>query len=437
MSASGLEAKPRGAVFRNLGWQAFSNLGVAAIGGAYILYIGRSLGVVRFGLYVLVTAIATVGFAATDLRAHEGIVKFLSNWEARSTEAAVSLRTLAVVDSFWRLGIAIALAAASPLLAALLLHGQGGAGLVLVAVTGTFLAKLGNNAATGVLRVFGRFDWQATVLLSSWVIKLLATVALVTLHGAAVLPILLISFACDIAANALLIGSALRGLKRTTLWQPLRAPQRGGVAADIRHFLSSGLGISLADSFVRELDTAVVGWSMPLHVVGLYRMAKNIVTLVWRGLDPVSVVLMPEFAHLVAVGDYARIARIGRHATVIVFCIALLALLGGAVVLPYLVPLILGPEFLGAVHATLIMLTGLLIGAPLIWYYALWVAAGELHMYLRANVVSALVVGTLFLTLTPRFGLNGAAIAFGGALSLPFVASCALWHLRGARRVMK
>ena len=58
-------------------------------------------------------------------------------------------------------------------------------------------------------------------------------------------------------------------------------------------------------------------------------------------------------------------------------------------------------------------------------------------MYLRANVVSALVVGTLFLTLTPRFGLNGAAIAFGGALSLPFVASCALWHLRGARRVMK
>ena len=430
--ASGIAHRSR--IRRQLGWQAVSNLGVAGIGGVYLIYLGRALGLREFGLYALITAITTFAFTCTDPRAHEAIVKFVSQWRDEPGQARHSLFVLFVADCAGRLSIWILLLVGAPIIEQLLLHGSA-AGLLLIGATGTFASKLGNNAAIGVLRVFGKFDWQASLLISSWSVKLVVTLIAMTFIGPSVVAVLLIAYACDIAANVIAIAKAVRELKSAGLWATLRPRDRALHAhPQIKRFLLSGVGISLADSFVRELDTTVVGWSMPLETVGLYRMAKNMVLLVWRGLDPVCVVLMPEFAKLAAAGDYREITRIGMRATRLVFLVALIALLACVTLLPVAVPVVLGQQFSGIVPATTIMLVGLLIGAPLIWNYARWVAAGRLGVQLFANVLAGTLAGALFVILTPRFGLNGASVGFAVAISMPFVLSHALWRLH-ARRI--
>ena len=428
MSVDAQSAPRRGRIRHHLGWQVASNLGVAAIGGVYLIYLGRALGLEKFGLYALITAISTFAFNSADPRTHEAIVKFTANWALHPAAAGRSLSVLFIADCFARVGVCLLLAVAAPLLASALLHGSA-AGLLLVAIIGTFLSKLGNNPAIGVLRVFGRFEWQARLLLSSWIIKLVATIAAIA-SGGGILAVLLIAYSCDTGANFLAIARATQELRTAGLWTWLRSGGReSGLNPEIKRFLQNGVGVSLADSFIRELDTTVVGWSMPLEAVGVYRMAKNVVLLVWRGLDPVCVVLMPEFARLAAAGNYSAIIRIGTRATGVVLIVALAAFVGCWALLPFVVPIVLGPQFAGVTSATVIMLVGLVVGAPLTWNYALWVAAGKLGMQLRANVLAGLCAGVLFVILTPRYGVHGASGAFAVAISLPFVLSFVLWQV--------
>lgn len=432
MSADAPSAPRRGRIRHHLGWQVASNLGVAAIGGVYLIYLGRALGLEEFGLYALVTAIAIFAFNSTDPRTHEGIVKFTAHWTLHPAAAGRALSALFIADCFARVGVCLLLAVTAPLVASVLLPGSS-AGLLLVAIIGTFLAKLGNNPAIGVLRVFGRFEWQAHLLLSSWIIKLLATLVAIA-SGGGILAVLLIAYTCDTAANFLAIARAAQELRTAGLWTWLRSGGRESrLNPEIKRFLQNGVGVSLADSFIRELDTTVVGWSMPLEAVGIYRMAKNVVLLVWRGLDPVCVVLMPEFARLAAAGNYSAIIRIGTKATGVVLIVALVALVACWALLPFVIPIVLGPQFAGVTSATVIMLAGLVVGAPLMWNYALWVAAGRLGMQLLANVLAGLSAGALFVILTPRYGVHGASTAFAVAISMPFVLSFVLWQVYSRR----
>jgi O-antigen/teichoic acid export membrane protein len=310
------------------------------------------------------------------------------------------------------------------------LHHGGWNRLLLVAYTGVLLSKFGNNTAMGTLRAFGLFDWHATLLLSSWATKLVVTVTIFLSGGLDVLTVLLVSYACDAIANAIAVTRAVHELRARHLLTPLPPTHAPGLLTAIRRFLLSGTGISLSDSLMRELDTTIVAWYLPLEAVGVYRMSKNILMLAYRGLDPVCTVLMPEFARLAGSGNYKQIMQIGFRATRILLFVTLAVLIGGALVLPYVVPMILGPQFAEVSKVTVIMLVGLVIGGPLIWSYALWVAAGRMGMQLLANVLGALCAGTLFVILTPRLAVTGAGMAFAVTVSLPVVLSFSFWQLR-------
>jgi O-antigen/teichoic acid export membrane protein len=428
-------AIPRGSpsLFGQFRWQTASNLGAAALGAIYLVYLGRELGAGNFGLFALATGVATFAFSATDLRSQETMVRYLAVFAGRPDQRAACVRFLLLVDASSRVIVWLLLLAVSPLVTKFLIKSDDGLATIVLAATAAMLAKIGNGPAVGVLRAFRRFDWHATNLLSTWIAKLSVTWLALQTVGTSVLVVLSAALVCDLAGNLATIWRAARELGRS---QIVILGSSSGLASrgvEIGKFLAASAGMSLSDSFVRELDTTVVAWYLALPDVGVYRMAKNIVLMLWRAVDPVYIVLMPEFARQLADGRGRETARLAARTTIFVFGALLIVLTAMFFFLPTVLLTVLGASFRGAPQAADLMAIGLLFGAPLIWTHALSVGAGKVHIQLCANLLGAVLAATTFMLLTPRSGLNGAAVGFAVALGTPFVISALIWTPRIVR----
>jgi O-antigen/teichoic acid export membrane protein len=424
-----------GRLRRNLSWQTIANLGAAGLGALYLIWLGRTLGAERFGLFALANGVAAFVFLITDLRLQEAQVRFLALFAGDPLKRSACVRLLFLCDGVVRTAGCLVLLALSHVIATWLARDASAAPIIAVAAVAAYAAKLGNSPAVGVLRAAQRFDLHATVLLATWAFKLLATVVALQFVEVDVFNVLAVGLVCDLAGNLVLLAAATRELAKMP--RPERRPTFAALrssAREIRHFLASAAGISASDSLVRELDTTVVAWFLSLSDVGIYRMAKNIVALLWRAVDPVYVVLMPEFASHLASGEEARAGALARRATRVVFLIAAAGYLLGLLTLPFVVPLLIGHSFDGTVRAALIMLLGVVIGAPFIWTHAFSVAAGKLHVQLVANIMGATLAASCFVALTPALGTAGAATGFAVALATPFVISAFFWRRSWLRR---
>ncbi|MEZ5566180.1 MAG: hypothetical protein R3F24_12005 [Gammaproteobacteria bacterium] len=109
--------------------------------------------------------------------------------------------------------------------------------------------------------------------------------------------------------------------------------------------MASSYSISLVDSVVRDLDTTIVGWFLPLSAVAVYRMAKNFALMVWKAGDPVFFVVMPELARMAQANDMAVIRAFVVGLSKILLVGAALLLLIASVVVPIITTRFLGPEF--------------------------------------------------------------------------------------------
>jgi O-antigen/teichoic acid export membrane protein len=420
-------------LFGQFRWQTASNLGAAALGAVYLVYLGRELGAGNFGLFALATGVATFAFSATDLRSQESMVRYLAVFAGRPDERAACVRFLLLVDASSRVIVWLLLLAVSPLVTKFLIKSHDALATIVLAATAAMLAKIGNGPAVGVLRAFRRFDWHATNLLSTWIAKLSVTWLALQIVGTSVLVVLSAALVCDLAGNLAIIWRAARELARSQIVILGTSSRRVSRRVEIGKFLAASAGMSVSDSFVRELDTTIVAWYLPLPDVGVYRMAKNIVLMVWRAVDPVYIVLMPEFARQLADGRGGETARLAARTTIFVFAASLIVLTAMFFVLPTVLLTVLGASFRAAPEAADLMAIGLLCGAPLIWTHALSVGAGKVHIQLCANLLGAVLAGTTFVLLTPRFGLNGAAVGFAVALGAPFVISALIWTPRIVR----
>src|SRR6266513_830447 len=314
-------------LFGQLRWQTASNLGAAALGGIYLVYLGRKLGAREFGLFALVTGVASFAFSATDLRSQEAMVRYLAVFAEKPVERAACVRLLLFVDAASRVIVWLLLLAVSPLVAKFLIKSHDAFATIVVAATAAMLAKIGRAARE-------------------------LTDAQIAVRGA-------------VAATA----------------------QSG--AGEVGRFLTVSAAMSLSDSFVRELDTTVVAWYLPLPDVGAYRMAKNIVLMLWRAVDPVYVVLMPEFARQLAGGRRHDTVRLATRTTMLVFAGSIVVRFYMFFILPTAVSAILGVSFSAVPQTANLMALGLLLGAPLIWTHALSVGAGKVHVQLCANLLGA------------------------------------------------
>lgn len=396
-------------LLKNTSYLAVSK-GVAAVGGLITLaFAGRSLGVVAFGLLILVHSYA---------QAASGLTKF-NSWQVVVRYGGPALREGDQPRFRRAIGFALGLDLASGLLtmvgAMLLaplvapLFGLPNALVPAVVLYCLLLPLMGAGAASGVLRLFDRFDllgWQGTITPN--VRAVLTLIA--WWQQWPLLTFVLIWFVTDLIGDLVMWWMAWRELRRRDLLKGIRPTLRSGP-------LERGWPFAVSINLNSSLNTAwgplgrlLVGALLSPAAAGLYRVASSIADAAQKPTDFLNKAFYPEVMRL----DHREKAPWQLMIRTMVLsallgAIALLAVLAGG---EWLLRVAFGAQFVEAYGVMLVLL-----GVPLLMTVtfplpAMLHAIGKVNVPLVANLVGAVAYVALIFPLADWLGLVGAGLAF-------------------------
>lgn len=396
-------------LLKNTSYLAVSK-GVAAVGGLITLaFAGRSLGVVAFGLLILVHSYAQAASGLTKFNSWQVVVRYggpalREGNEPKFRRAIGFALGLDLTSGLITMAAAMALL---PIVAPLFgLPGE----LVPAAILYCLLLPLmGAGVASGVLRLFDRFDllgWQGTVTPN--VRAVLAVIA--WWQQWPLIAFILIWFVTDLIGDLVMWWMALRELRRHDKLSGIRPTLKAGP-------LERGWPFAVSINLNSSLNTAwgplarlLVGAVLSPAAAGLYRVASSIADAAQKPTDFLNKAFYPEVMRL----DHREKApwRLMARTMVLsalVGAVALLLVLAGG---EWLLRVAFGPEFVAAYGVMIVLL-----GVPLLMTVtfplpAMLHAVGKVNLPLVANLVGALAYVALIFPLAERFGLIGAGAAF-------------------------
>lgn len=422
-------------LLRPLQWQYFANITVGAVGALYMLLLGRMLGVQEFGIYAIVLAAPTMVSNCFDLRLQETIIYLQGQMESGQTRidrnVIPSVMTIDLISRF----IGLIFSVLGGALVAIYLGTNVGLGEILSAGLAVFVGKVGNSPAMGILRVRGQLNYFAKCQVSDWIVR---TLLIVCLQQAGYLSLLTI-FASQICSagfhNGLVVSRAASLFsieQRRSLFGDLRSI--GQTWRVHRSLLLNGQAISISDSVIKELDTIVIAFVLPVSSVGIYKMTKNFASIAWRAADPIYIVILPRLTQLRNQVDGNALRAFLRSMTIFLSGFGVL-LFGGSIVAAHLgVSFVLGQGF--AASASIFPLAGawILVCTPLIWTHSLAFAAGRPDVQTWASALGNSLGLAVIYVGAWQFGLPGAALGLSVAFALPFVLAFLLLRNAGLTR---
>jgi len=412
---------------RNIRWQFIANGSQALLGGAYLIVLGRSLGPTGFGVFSAVTALVSVAGLLLEMRLQEVVARdfcHLDDDAASAAPRALHLVDLFALETLSRLLPALALLLLSGVLAQSINLPPGSTGLLALGAAGFVLAKSGNSVSNGLLRVLSRTDLIAACMAADWGLRLMLTAAAALAWRLDVLVALWIALLAGLLSNGVQVWIASRAFGEQVAPLGLAGWSVGGALVRLRgarRLIASNLGISASDLMAKDLDVALISGLLTADKVGLYKMAKSFVQVLWRAIDPFYIAIMPEVQKLWQRGETATISALLRKTSV-----RLLLLSTVLVVVANAIVTILGDRVLSADYHMVPMLMlamspWVLVCAPLIWGPALAVAINRPELSVGGSLLGLVIGLAAFATLTPAIGLIGAAIAWNATLVSGFL----------------
>ena len=418
---------------RNIRWQLVANGAQSVLGGLYLVVLGRFLGASDFGVFSVVSALVAVAGQLMELRLQDVVARdfYRVDGEDQKLDGSEGARfiDLLLLEALARLLPCIGLLLLSPWLTRLSQLPTGATHLLLLAAATFLFAKTGWGVTTGLLRVLGRTDLIALCLSIDWGLRLLLTTVVALVWGLDIASALLVAMVVGGLSNALQGMLAWREFNRCVGPVPLR---QWRLSAAIQRFASqrrlvvANLGVSVSDLMAKDLDVALISSVLTAEKVGVYKMAKSFVQVIWRAIDPFYLAIMPEVQKLWQNGDDGTLLLLVKRTAMrllalavalVALAFALVALFGEAA---------LGPHYAGLHWPMLLMCAWIVVCAPLVWGYPLAVATGHPEVAVGGSLFGSIVGLTAFVLLTPVLGLNGAAIAWVLTLVAGFVSTAAL-----------
>jgi O-antigen/teichoic acid export membrane protein len=417
MSGSGV-----GTFRRNIIWQLVGNGGQALLGGIILVLMGRMLGAHDFGVFAIVMSLVYVANGLFEPRMQDVAAKQFWDLDSGAVEHHVPyFLDLLIVEAIAKLVPCVALILLSPLLVSFN-NLEGNGAIIPAAAVGFYLAKLGNGLALGTLRILGRSDLSSSALIGEQLLRLVLMIAILIFDQLTALNGIIVLCVAGIVANTAQWWMVQRQFRRVSLdiegWTLAEALTR---LRGNRRLLLSNMGLSISDLMNKDLDVTIISPLMSPATVGVYKMAKNIVILAWKAIDPVYLALMPEVNRLVARQQFdALIVLLGK---IIVRMFALAVVLSAALAIGVWVlgEIVFGESFSEMRYYVPLMSIAILIGSPLIWAHPVLVALNRADAAVYGSLGAAAVgAGFLFL-LTPVLGPYGAIVGWMVTFSLTFL----------------
>lgn len=423
---------------RNIRWQFIASGSQTLLGGAYLILLGRNLGPAEFGIFSAVTAIVSVIGLLLEMRLQEVVARdfcHLDDDEPSSGQQPLHVVDLFLLETLSRLLPALALVALSGLLARSINLAPESTGLLGLAAAGFVLSKSGSSVSGGLLRVLGRTDLIAGCMAADWGLRLVVSLVFALVWTLDVSIALWIALAAGALCNGAQVMLACNKFAARVAPISFAGWTPGGAWTRLRgakRLIASNLGVSASDLMAKDLDVAMISSLLTPDKVGLYKMAKSFVQVLWRAIDPFYLAIMPEVQKLWQQGEISSLARLLRKTSIrlLMLSIAVVSLGCGAVAL-------LGVRVLGTGYAEmpplmLAMSGWVVICAPLIWGIPLAIAINRPELSAGGSVLGLVIGLVAFTALTPTLGLMGAALAWNATLisGFMFTTGVAVWIMQ-------
>jgi O-antigen/teichoic acid export membrane protein len=424
---------------KNLRWQFVANGAQALLGGIYLIFLGRTLGAANFGIFSVITAVVTVAGALLELRIQDVVARSLGaevSWEGKSSKYRNKLLDLFALEFVSRLipaGVVMLLAVWLQNLSKL---PAGASESIMIAALGFFLSKTGNGVSTGLLRVLGRTDLLALCSTSDWALRLVFTWLLSLSLLFSINTVLWIAVAASAICNFAQVGLAVHEFHKQakSTSEPTWFANGFGVRmrSELR-LLMANWGLSVSDLMAKDLDITLISATLPHETIGLYKMAKSLVQVIWRAIDPVYLAVMPEIQKLWQTEQFQVLKRVLTKMTWALGLLSVVLIVGVYAGVSFFHEAVLGSGYSGLPAIMGLMSLWIVLCAPLIWGFPLLVAVNRPEWGVIASLCGSFIGFLTFTTLTPHYGLKGAAVAWIATLvvSATVMAGSAIWFARG------
>ncbi|MBI3244040.1 MAG: oligosaccharide flippase family protein [Chloroflexi bacterium] len=385
---------------------------VTLISAVQFPLVTRWLGAENYGaLGIVISSVALVG-QLLSFRLWETVIKYFTKYLMVNDEGrALAILKLCLFIDFSMSAIIFAvISLAAGWLAALVVKRPDGADLIrLQAFHALVLVSM--SVWMALLRVFDRFKFISAYNVVS-AIALFALSVIMLALGGGVAGMIIAATLTNLGQTLILTFLAGRELKSRF--------RRHWFTADLRSLREDWHDIwvmlfsmnidTLRKIAMNNADLVVLGWFTTPAQAGVYRLAKQLASYFGRLTNPVYDTLFPEVAKLYTTEGPARVrAMVTRLTRGIAIGLAG-SFIGAYLFSGWLVPVIFGSEYIPAIPLFyIILLTNIL--AIMLWAPSVLLSAGRAKQLTAINTISSLVMLTLLLVLTWRWGSVGTAIA--------------------------
>ena len=396
-------------LLKNSSYLAVSKVVAAIAGIATLAFAGRGLGVMLFGMLVLITSYA---------KAASGLSKFQS-WQLIVRYGGQALALGEHEDFKSSTGFAFALDVVSGIggmiIAVMVLPFLGGwfgipeNYLWLAMLYCTLLPTMGAATPVGVLRALDRFDlisWQGTTYPIARAI--LAGIAFAA--GAPFEIYVGIWFITDLGGDIYFWFLAWRELRRRGLLKGIRPTLRPTTLPGAWRF---AIHVNLTSSLITAwgpIARLVVGGLLGPSAAALFRVASSLADSAQKPADFLSKAFYPEVVRmdLSTKHPWKLMLRSAALSGMVALAAVLLLLVGGKP----LVSLIFGDEFLGAYPVLMVLIIAPVIGIFSFPLPSMLYALDRPDAPLKARLIGTIIYFGLIAPLCWNFGIMGAGVAF-------------------------
>ena len=402
-------------LMKNVSWLFVAKSVPSAANILELIILARVLGLELFGMLTLVIAYVRIINSLLDFRVWESVVKYVGEFiEKKEVEHALSMIKFSYIVDFVTGLVAFAVCI---LLAGfaneVFIKSPDGFDLVLIFSFSLVVATV-NSTSEALFRVFDRFKTIVFVQSAKAVFKLGSVLAALYM-GYGIRGVLVAYVAASffefmltqVVVTMMLKDKGLEG------WFSSRVSLLSHRMREITWFLlntSFNATLKIADE--GRVAVLILGYFFGSGAAGLYKVARSIIKVVGRIVDPLYEAIFPKLVSLSTLKLYDRFAEIVKFSLKSLLKLVIPVLVIVLLFTEQIIELVFGGQYVPASDTMRVLAVAVLFAGSTFWLKPMLLAIGRPGLRTAVSTFKVLFYVALLLLLVPRYSYLGAGIAY-------------------------